>query len=279
MTVKMTKLRGTRPMTSKNSENSPLHIAEVRLDQGGGSLGLTLCPGKKDAGRNWNRDLRKDLQAIRSWGATTVVTLIEDHEFRLLGIESLADDVRALGMNWVYLPIVDVSIPDGRFEDSWVNDGPKLHDRLDAGEKILIHCRGGLGRTGLVAGRILVERGSAPGTAIGRVRSVRPHAIETAEQENYVLKSKFTRAKMAENYKQTMPSESLSPVLVNGPDALTVAGMERIWVALTGKQFTPEERNACQEKIDASIIDVTRINIGEQSKELDEQSLNERYWH
>ena len=84
---------------------------------------------------------------------------------------------------------------------------------------------------------------------------------------------------MAENYKQTMPSESLSPVLVNGPDALTVAGMERIWVALTGKQFTPEERNACQEKIDASIIDVTRIKIGEQSKELDEQSLNERYWH
>ena len=59
-------------MTSKNSENSPLHIAEVRLEQGGGSLGLTLCPGKKDAGRSWNRDLSTDLQAIRAWGATTV---------------------------------------------------------------------------------------------------------------------------------------------------------------------------------------------------------------
>lgn len=68
---------------------------------------------------------------------------------QLLGIKSLAHDVRALGMNWVHLPIVDVSIPDSRFEDAWVNDGPKLHDRLDAGEKILIHCRGGLGRTGI----------------------------------------------------------------------------------------------------------------------------------
>jgi protein-tyrosine phosphatase len=178
-------------MTSKNSENSPLHIAEVRLEQGEGSLGLTLCPGKKDVGRNWNRDLGTDLQAIRAWGATTVVTLIEDHEFRLLRIESLADEVRALGMNWIHLPIVDVRIPDSRFEDAWVSDGPKLHDRLDAGEKILIHCRGGLGRTGLVAGRILVERGCAPKNAIQRIRSVRPHAIETSEQERYVMKSKL----------------------------------------------------------------------------------------
>ncbi len=178
-------------MKSKNSENSPLHIAEVKLEQGGGSLGLTLCPGKKDANRNWSRDLSKDLQVIRAWGATTVMTLIEEHEFRLLGVESLAHDVCALGMNWVHLPIVDVSIPDSRFEDAWVSEGPKLHDRLDAGEKILIHCRGGLGRTGLVAGRILVERGCAPKDAIQRIRSARPQAIETSEQEHYVLKSKM----------------------------------------------------------------------------------------
>ena len=106
-------------MAIKNSENSPLHIAEVHLEQGGGSLGLTLCPGKKDASRSWNRNLGTDLQVIRAWGATTVVTLIEDHEFRLLGIQSLADDVRAMGMNWIHLPIVDVSIPESRFEDAW----------------------------------------------------------------------------------------------------------------------------------------------------------------
>ena len=200
MTVKMTKLRGTRPMTSKNSENSPLHIAEVRLEQCGGSLGLTLCPGKKDVSRSWNRDLGADLRAIRAWGATTVVTLIEDHEFRLLRIESLADDVRALGMNWVHLPIVDVSIPDSRFEDAWIGDGPKLHDRLDAGEKILIHCRGGLGRTGLVAGRILVERGCAPKSAIQRIRSVRPNAIETSEQEQYVMTSKLVDTQCWNNH-------------------------------------------------------------------------------
>ena len=88
-------------MTSKDSENSPLQIAEVRLGQGGGSLGLTLCPGKQDVSRSWSRDLGADLWPVGAWGATTVVTLIEDHEFRLLRIESLSNDVRALGMNWV----------------------------------------------------------------------------------------------------------------------------------------------------------------------------------
>lgn len=177
-------------MTSKNSDNSPLQIAELVLGPCMGSLGLTLCPGKKDPGSNWNRDLAIDLQAIRHWGATTVVTLIEDHEFQMLGVQTIGQDVRDLGMNWLHLPILDVSVPDQRFEDGWVLEGPKLHKRLDAGERILIHCRGGLGRTGLVAGLILVERGCDPETAIQRVRAVRPHAIETQAQARYVLGSR-----------------------------------------------------------------------------------------
>lgn len=177
-------------MMVKNSRNSPLQIAEVLLEPAMGALGLTLCPGKKDAASNWNRDLAQDLQFIRDWGATTVVTLIEDHEFQMLSVQTLERDVRALGMDWLHLPILDVSIPDHRFEGAWVLEGPKLHKRLDCGERILIHCRGGLGRTGLVAACILVERGCDPQDAIRRIRAVRPHAIETSAQERYVLACK-----------------------------------------------------------------------------------------
>jgi len=173
-------------MTSRTSESSPLQIAEVILEVDSGTLGLTICPGKKDRGRNWNRDLGKDLQAILDWGATTVVSLIEDHEFQMLGVESLGQEVQRLGMHWLHLPIVDVNVPDGRFENAWAIEGPQLHRRIDAGEKILIHCRGGLGRTGLVAARILVERGCRPRIAMHRVRAVRPRAIQTPAQENYV---------------------------------------------------------------------------------------------
>jgi ADP-ribosyl-[dinitrogen reductase] hydrolase len=177
-------------MPIKTSRTSPLQIAEVHLGKEEGRLGLTLCPGKKDPAYHWDRDLRTDVKAIRAWGASTVVTLIEPHEFQLLAIETLEQEVRSHGMDWWHLPIRDVDVPDALFEEAWEAAGTELHGRLDAGDRILIHCRGGLGRTGLVAGRILVERGCDPRTAIHRVRAVRPHAIETAAQERYVLAGK-----------------------------------------------------------------------------------------
>ena len=178
----------------KNSQSSPLIIAEVRSVNSDGRIGLTICPGKKDASRGWDRSLNEDLHAIHSWGATAVVTLIEDHEFTLLGVEELETQVNAMGMAWLHLPIRDVDVPDHRFEVGWKNAGPAIHQRLDAGERVLIHCRGGLGRRGLVAGVILVERGIVPRNAIQRVRAARPHAIETLEQERYVLAARASNA-------------------------------------------------------------------------------------
>ena len=57
---------------------------------------------------------------------------------------------------------------------------------------------------------------------------------------------------MTMNSKRVKQSEKPRLVLVNGSDALTVEGIERIWNALTGKNFKPEVRIWCQEKIDAS---------------------------
>lgn len=179
-----------RSKSTKYGAPSPLYIAELQLGQGEGCIGLTLCPGKKDAASGWDRDLEEDLRAILEWGATTVVTLIEDHEFKFLKIIELGKRVQELGMRWIHLPITDVSIPDRRFEDNWKVAAQEIHRRLANGEKILIHCRGGVGRSGLVAGVILVERGCAPRAAIEQVRAVRPGAIETREQERYVLKAK-----------------------------------------------------------------------------------------
>ncbi len=64
--------------------------------------------------------------------------------------------------------------------------GPELRRRLAEGARVLIHCRAGLGRTGTVAARLLVEHGLEPEAAILRVRQSRPGAIETAGQEAYV---------------------------------------------------------------------------------------------
>jgi ADP-ribosyl-[dinitrogen reductase] hydrolase len=102
----------------KTSHSSPLRIAETSVSPLDGRLGLTLCPGKKDRSQGWDQDLATDVRGVRNWGATTVLTLIEEHEFRLLAIEAFAEEVQRFGMEWLHLPIRDVDIPDERFEQS-----------------------------------------------------------------------------------------------------------------------------------------------------------------
>jgi len=174
----------------RTSETDPIKIAEVSLEGFGGRIGITLCPGKRDVGALWARDLDSDLDAIRAWGASAVVCFMELHELALLRVERLPAAVREHAMEFVHLPIVDVSTPSRTFEDAWAEAGPDLLRRLRGGASVLLHCRGGLGRSGMIAARLLVELGEAPASAIRRVRAARPGAIETPAQERYVLAQK-----------------------------------------------------------------------------------------
>jgi ADP-ribosyl-[dinitrogen reductase] hydrolase len=172
------------------SQSHPLQIGSIKMLGPWGELGLTFCPGKKDKHArfgHWDRDLGTDLDAIKAWGASAVVTLIEPHEFELLGVERLGEGVAKRGMSWYHLPIRDVSIPDANFEGRWQKTGPQLLEKLRSGQSILVHCRGGLGRAGLVAARLIIETRVPADKAIRAVRAARPGAIETKEQEDYVI--------------------------------------------------------------------------------------------
>jgi protein-tyrosine phosphatase len=173
----------------RTSLTHPLQIGFVKVGPSFGRIGMTLCPGKHDPHAItgfWERDLAVDLDAIRDWGASAVVTLIEPWEIRLLQVERLGEEVRRRGMLWLHLPIADVAIPDAKFEDGWIGAGAELRALVGRGRDILVHCRGGLGRAGTIAARLLVELGVAAEKAIADVRDARPGAIETREQETFV---------------------------------------------------------------------------------------------
>jgi hypothetical protein len=89
----------------KTSLTDPLRIAAVSPPDMAGRIGLTLCPGKKDPGRDRDWDLDIDLAVIREWGAEMVVTLVERHEFDLLDVAPLPEAVARHGMRWVHLPL------------------------------------------------------------------------------------------------------------------------------------------------------------------------------
>ncbi|PZO03847.1 MAG: hypothetical protein DCF28_06685 [Alphaproteobacteria bacterium] len=174
---------------TRTSQTHPLQIAEIAVGRNMGKIGVTFCPGKKQpsaATGAWDRDLDIDLGSIAGWGAAAVVSLIEDHEIQSLKVQGLGQAVRVRHMDWLHLPIRDVSVPDERFEAAWVTAGESLRDRLRSGFNILIHCKGGLGRAGMIAARLLVELDVPAEEAIARVRRARPGAIETSGQEAFV---------------------------------------------------------------------------------------------
>lgn len=173
----------------KTSATHPLRIDVVQTLPNVGRIGITFCPGKTQsdaAAGSWHRDLACDLDAICAWNAAAVVTLIEDHEFDSLGVRNLGAEVRRRHMEWYHLPIPDGGTPSRNFESNWSQAGEELRRILCNGFDVVVHCKGGLGRAGMIAARLLVELGITSKTAIQAVRRARPGTIENFEQEEHV---------------------------------------------------------------------------------------------
>lgn len=176
----------------RTSVTHPLQIAEVSTRLIDGKIGITFCPGKHDSmalSGKWQRDLVTDLLAIKNWGAKLVLSLIEPYEMKMLKVPLLGDEVQRLGMIWVHLPIHDYSVPSPAFEKNWLIYGKYIRARLRNGDNIVIHCKGGLGRAGMMAARLLAELGVDPERAIRHVRMAREGAIETPGQLALVRKT------------------------------------------------------------------------------------------
>lgn len=174
----------------RTSKTHPLQIAELVAGEGFGKIGITFCPGKRQSNAAtgaWARDLDLDLTAIEEWGAAAVVTLMEEHELKRLHVPDLGPQALRRHLGWHHLPLPDQAAPGALFEASWREAGPRLRSLVRNGFGVVFHCKGGLGRSGTLAARLLVELGWVPQEAISAVRRVRPGAIENRVQEKHVL--------------------------------------------------------------------------------------------
>ena len=151
----------------------PFRIASLAVDPG--RLGLCRLPGA--AG-----DLVGDVAAVLAWAPAVVVSMTGTEEMRALGAGPLAEHLAAAGIAWRHLPIADFTAPGVAGPPEWAALSAELHGVLDAGRGVLLHCRAGLGRSGMVAMRLLVERGEEPMAALARIRAVRPGTVETEAQ-------------------------------------------------------------------------------------------------
>jgi protein-tyrosine phosphatase len=173
----------------RTSLSDPIRVDFVDEEGHGlpGRLGLTFAPGKAYQGLSatWDRDLALDLARLRDEYRTRVlVTLLEEFELSLARIPTLFESARRAGIEPIWYPIRDVSTP--RDPADPIPVVRQIIGRMAAADTVVVHCMGGIGRSGTIAACVLAARGLPPARAIAAVRAARPAALETREQEAFV---------------------------------------------------------------------------------------------
>jgi protein-tyrosine phosphatase len=160
-----------------------------QLPVGQGQLALCRMPGAVTP-------LAADVRALADLGATCVLTLTPQAELQKAGSADLAAVLAAQGMDWLHLPIDDFGTPSPAQQADWDALSRMVQARIDKGETIAIHCRAGLGRTGMIALRLMAQHGELPETALARLRASRPGSVERPAQFEWAAQGYEPRAGM-----------------------------------------------------------------------------------
>jgi protein-tyrosine phosphatase len=133
-------------------------------------------------GGDWLDD---EMKGWREAGVDAVVSLLEPDEAEDLGLDQERKFSEDNDMEFYSLPIADRNVPKSDADAEQLLT--VLEEALNRGKNIVIHCRQGIGRAGLIAATLLVERGFSPSEAVQRVSAARHAPVpETAEQRAWL---------------------------------------------------------------------------------------------
>lgn len=111
----------------------------------------------------------------------------------LHGRRHAAHELAACGLTESHVPVPDLAAPT---QSQLATALGAIRAAVSAGERVAVHCGGGLGRSGTVAACYLVELGQDWRTAVSQVRALRPGAIETPAQLASVAAHEDQRARL-----------------------------------------------------------------------------------
>jgi protein-tyrosine phosphatase len=125
------------------------------------------------------------MQALRDQGVSLLVSLLPPHEAMDLGLDQERACCEQEGIDFESFPIDDRDVPP--LHEVTFRFLEHLLAQLQAGKNVVVHCRVGQGRSGLMAASLLVMAGVPEAEAVAQVAAARGLRIpDTQEQRNWI---------------------------------------------------------------------------------------------
>jgi protein-tyrosine phosphatase len=142
---------------------------------------LAILP--RPRGDDWLDD---EVRELKQQGVDIIVSLLTHDESSEFGLTREAEISETNGLHYLSFPIADLDVPQSRNEANKFLE--LLHRELTAGQTVALHCRQGIGRSGLIATSLLVMSGIDPEEAFRRVSAARGFSVpETQRQKDWVM--------------------------------------------------------------------------------------------
>lgn len=155
------------------------HIFKIKAI-GLGSLSIMPKPSPE-----W---LEEDFRFYKDLGITLVVSLLEEFEAYEIGLQNEHKVAEQFGIEFLSFPIADRGLPESFYEFRQFVSG--VYARMMAGEHAAVHCRAGIGRSGLLAGSVLAYEGIEPDQAFSFISEKRGVAVpDTLEQKGWLIEN------------------------------------------------------------------------------------------
>ena len=141
-----------------------------------------LAVASRPRGGDWLED---EINGWRKAGLDVVVSLLEKDEAAQFELDHEGDVAESKGVRFISFPIPDRGVPASTREA--LSLFSTIAAALEEGKNVAVHCRQGIGRSGLVAAGALLTSGMGVDKVLEVVGSARGETVpETPEQLQWI---------------------------------------------------------------------------------------------
>ncbi|CAL8302244.1 unnamed protein product [Boreogadus saida] len=183
---------------------TPFHISWLPLSvvESAQFLGICALPGCKF--KENRRNLQRDVDELQNQGVQDVFVFCTRGELNMYRVPSLLEAYRRQGFRVHHLPFPDGGAPELEQCGQILKE---LQSSLEDQRRTVIHCYGGLGRSGLIAACLLLQLSvtMTANKAIEILRELRGGgAIQTVKQYNFLHEFREKQAAFQQGRENTV---------------------------------------------------------------------------